>query len=423
MHIVGRPPLEPSRRDGHRPLPARAPPPDVDDLLAWAADAGPAGARHRQPARLGRRWRATRCRARACCCSARSPSGCPTPPGPARRRRPAHRPVRLDPLDQRGRRGRDRHARLDRPARRTAGLSRGRTSRASALRRRARLGAIPPPLYAQEMLQMAIATPEVYAEMIDRAKAGKFAYPAVNITSSQTITAALQGFAEAESDGIIQVSVGGAEYAAGSTVKDRIAGSLALAAYAAEVAKGYPVTVALHTDHCAKQNLDSWVRPLLALEAEQVKAGKLPDVPVAHVRRLGRAARREPRHRRGAARAVAGRPHDPRDRGRRRRWRGGRPRGRDQRQAVHDRRGRPGHGQGARRGREGPLPDGPDVRQRARRLQARRGQAAPVDPRGDPEGRRRRASARRTRSTWSSTAAPARPRPRSPRPSTTASSR
>jgi len=123
---------------------------------------------------------------------------------------------------------------------------------------------------------MAIATPEVYAELIDRAKAGKFAYPAVNVTSSSTLTAALQGFAEAESDGIIQVSVGGAEYASGATIKDRIAGSLALAAYAAEVAKNYPITVALHTDHCAKQNLDSWVRPLLALEAEQVKAGKLP---------------------------------------------------------------------------------------------------------------------------------------------------
>ncbi|GHG54194.1 class II fructose-bisphosphate aldolase [Flavimobilis marinus] len=123
---------------------------------------------------------------------------------------------------------------------------------------------------------MAIATPEVYAEMIDRAKAGKFAYPAVNVTSSQTLTAALQGFAEAESDGIIQVSVGGAEYASGATVKDRVTGSLALAAYAAEVAKGYGITVALHTDHCTKSNLDTWVRPLLAIEAEQVKAGKLP---------------------------------------------------------------------------------------------------------------------------------------------------
>lgn len=123
---------------------------------------------------------------------------------------------------------------------------------------------------------MAIATPEVYAEMIDRAKAGKFAYPAVNITSSQTITAALQGFAEAESDGILQVSVGGAEYASGSTIKDRVTGTRALAAYAAEVAKGYGITVALHTDHCVKKNLDSWVRPLLALEAEEVKAGKNP---------------------------------------------------------------------------------------------------------------------------------------------------
>jgi fructose-bisphosphate aldolase class II len=123
---------------------------------------------------------------------------------------------------------------------------------------------------------MPIATPEVYAEMIDRAKAGKFAYPAVNTTSSQTITAALQGFAEAESDGIIQVSVGGGEYASGSTVKDRVSGSLALAAYATEVAKGYGVNIAIHTDHCTADKLDSWVKPLLAIEAEQVKNGGLP---------------------------------------------------------------------------------------------------------------------------------------------------
>jgi fructose-bisphosphate aldolase, class II len=121
-----------------------------------------------------------------------------------------------------------------------------------------------------------IATPESYAEMIDRAKAGRFAYPAINVTSSQTITAALRGFAEAESDGILQVSVGGGEYASGSTVKDRVAGTRALAAYAREVANGYGITVALHTDHCVKENLDSWVKPLLALEAEEVAAGQLP---------------------------------------------------------------------------------------------------------------------------------------------------
>ena len=84
---------------------------------------------------------------------------------------------------------------------------------------------------------MPIASPEVYAEMLDRAKEGKFAYPAINVTSSQTLTAAIQGFAEAESDGIIQISVGGAEYASGSIIKDRGAGSLAMAAYAREIAK------------------------------------------------------------------------------------------------------------------------------------------------------------------------------------------
>jgi len=139
---------------------------------------------------------------------------------------------------------------------------------------------------------MPIVTPEIYAEMIDRAKAGKFAYPAFNITSSSTITAAIQGFAEAESDGIIQVSVGGAEFASGATIKDRVAGSLALAAYATEVAKNYPVNIAIHTDHCVEKNLDSWVIPLLQLEAEQVKRGENPtfqshmydgsDVPLDH---------------------------------------------------------------------------------------------------------------------------------------------
>ncbi|MFP7696378.1 class II fructose-bisphosphate aldolase [Trueperella sp. LYQ143] len=123
---------------------------------------------------------------------------------------------------------------------------------------------------------MGIATPEVYNEMLDRAKEGGFAYPAFNVTSSQTVTAALQGLADAESDGIIQISVGGAEYASGSTIKDRVAGSLALAAYAREVAKNYPVTVALHTDHCAKQNIDSWIRPIMELSAKEVEAGREP---------------------------------------------------------------------------------------------------------------------------------------------------
>jgi fructose-bisphosphate aldolase, class II len=123
---------------------------------------------------------------------------------------------------------------------------------------------------------MPIATPEVYAEMIDRAKAGKFAYPAINITSSSTITAAIQGFAEAGSDGIIQVSTGGAEYGSGATIKDMVTGATALAAYAREVAKNYSVNIALHTDHCPKNKLDGFVRPLLAISEERVARGEDP---------------------------------------------------------------------------------------------------------------------------------------------------
>ena len=123
---------------------------------------------------------------------------------------------------------------------------------------------------------MPIATPEVYAAMLDAAKQGSFAYPAINISSSQTLNAALQGFTEAGSDGIVQVSTGGAEYLSGPTIKNMVAGAVALAEYAHQVAKNYPVNVALHTDHCPKDKLDGYVRPLLALSTERVKGGGLP---------------------------------------------------------------------------------------------------------------------------------------------------
>src|SRR4051812_25467967 len=123
---------------------------------------------------------------------------------------------------------------------------------------------------------MPIATAEVYAEMISRAKAGGFAYPAINVSSSQTLNAALKGFADAGSDGIVQVSTGGAEYLSGPSVKDMVTGSVAFAAYAVEVAKKYPVTVALHTDHCPKDKLDGFVRPLLAISKERVAKGGEP---------------------------------------------------------------------------------------------------------------------------------------------------
>jgi fructose-bisphosphate aldolase, class II len=123
---------------------------------------------------------------------------------------------------------------------------------------------------------MPIATPEAYAAMLDRAKAGSFAYPAINVTSSQTLNAAIRGFADAGSDGIVQVSTGGADYLSGPTVKNMVTGASALAAYAHEVAKSYSVNIALHTDHCPKDKLDGFVRPLLAISLERVKRGENP---------------------------------------------------------------------------------------------------------------------------------------------------
>jgi len=123
---------------------------------------------------------------------------------------------------------------------------------------------------------MPIATPEIYAQMLDTAKERGYAYPAINVTSSQTLNAALRGFAEAGSDGIVQVSTGGAEYLSGQGVKDMVTGSVALAEFAHVVAAKYPVYVALHTDHCPKDKLDGFMRPLVAISAERVRAGREP---------------------------------------------------------------------------------------------------------------------------------------------------
>ena len=123
---------------------------------------------------------------------------------------------------------------------------------------------------------MPIATPEVYNQMLDTAKKGGFAYPAINCTSSETINAAIRGFAEAESDGIIQFSTGGAEFGSGLSVKNKVAGAQALAAFAHEIAKHYDVNIALHTDHCQLEVLDEYVRPLIAISQERVDRGENP---------------------------------------------------------------------------------------------------------------------------------------------------
>ena len=123
---------------------------------------------------------------------------------------------------------------------------------------------------------MPIATPDSYTEMLDRAKAGAFAYPAINVTSSQTLSAAIRGFAEARSDGIVQVSTGGAGYFSGPNKNDMTVGGVAMATLAHVVADQYDVTIALHTDHCPKDKLDGFMRPLIRISQERVANGELP---------------------------------------------------------------------------------------------------------------------------------------------------
>jgi fructose-bisphosphate aldolase class II len=123
---------------------------------------------------------------------------------------------------------------------------------------------------------MPVASPEQYLEMLDRAKKNGFAYPAINVSSSQTLNAALAGLEAAGSDGIIQVTTGGGDYWSGPTIKNMAAGAAAMAVFAREIAKNYGITVALHTDHCAKDQLDKLVRPLISISEDRVKRGEDP---------------------------------------------------------------------------------------------------------------------------------------------------
>lgn len=122
---------------------------------------------------------------------------------------------------------------------------------------------------------MPIATTEQYAAMLDGAASGGHAFPGVNVTSSQTLNAALRGFAAAGSDGIVQVSTGGGEYLSGG-VKDMVVGARALQAFARVAGERSPVLIALHTDHCPPDKLDGFLRPILAESLERQKRGEQP---------------------------------------------------------------------------------------------------------------------------------------------------
>ncbi|MGV8075194.1 MAG: class II fructose-bisphosphate aldolase [Syntrophobacteraceae bacterium] len=129
---------------------------------------------------------------------------------------------------------------------------------------------------------MPVADYKTYCKMLDRAKEGRFAYPAINVSSLTTANAVLKGLSESRSDGIVQVSTGGAAFASGSTVKDMVLGAISIAEHVHRVAARYDITVALHTDHCQAQILDTFLFPLVA-ETERRRNLGLPNLFNSHM--------------------------------------------------------------------------------------------------------------------------------------------
>ena len=128
---------------------------------------------------------------------------------------------------------------------------------------------------------MPIVNYQKYCEMLDKAKAGKYAFPAINVTTMDTANAAIEGFAEAKSDGIIQVSTGGGAHASGN-LKDMVLGSISLADHIRRVAEKYPINIALHTDHCQPGKVDSFLKPLIADTAKRRASGQ-PNLYQSHM--------------------------------------------------------------------------------------------------------------------------------------------
>jgi fructose-bisphosphate aldolase class II len=129
---------------------------------------------------------------------------------------------------------------------------------------------------------MPVADYTQYCEMLDRARKGRFAYPAINVTSLTTANAVLKGLADSKSDGIIQVSTGGGAFASGAAVKNMALGAISIAEHVHRVAARYPIYAALHTDHCQADKLDTFVLPLVE-ETERRRATGQPNLFNSHM--------------------------------------------------------------------------------------------------------------------------------------------
>ncbi len=121
---------------------------------------------------------------------------------------------------------------------------------------------------------MPIATPKQFAAMLDAAQEGGYAYPAINCTSIMTLNAAMKGFADNKSDGIIQFSTGAGQFASGLNHKDAATGTIILAEAAHALAEQYDVLIALNTDHCQPKAAEAFLDPLIEATAKRRAGGK-----------------------------------------------------------------------------------------------------------------------------------------------------
>src|SRR5438046_10408717 len=121
---------------------------------------------------------------------------------------------------------------------------------------------------------MPVADYKTYSVLLARARAGRYALPAANVTSLTTANAVLRGLAESKADGIIQISTGGGAFASGTTIKDSALGAIAIAEHVHRAAERYPIYVALHTDHCLKDKLDKFGLPLVEETEQPRPAGR-----------------------------------------------------------------------------------------------------------------------------------------------------
>jgi fructose-bisphosphate aldolase class II len=129
---------------------------------------------------------------------------------------------------------------------------------------------------------MPIATYEQYCQMLDSAKENGYAYPAINVTSTSTANAALKAFADMKSDGIIQVSTGGGKFASGQSIGDEVLGAISIAQHVHLMAQKYDVCIALHTDHCHPEKVESFLIPLIE-ETEKRRANGQPNLFHSHM--------------------------------------------------------------------------------------------------------------------------------------------